>query len=297
MNTSSGSTPRGSVVVTGASSGIGEACARRLAAEGFHVFAGVRRPSDAARLERLASDTTRITPLTIDVTDAASITQAARAVDDAVGGQGLAGVVNNAGIAVAGPLEYLPIEELRRQMEVNLVGTVAVTQAFLPAVRSARGRLVFIGSIGGRLASAFLGPYAASKFAVRAIGDAWRAELAPWGLHVSLVEPGSIATPIWEKGIAEGDALITRLPDQGHRRYGAAIQALRRVAAHAGRAGAPPTTVADAVLHALTAGRPKTKYVVGGDARMRAWIARLPDRWRDALIAHAMRLPRTSDEP
>jgi NAD(P)-dependent dehydrogenase (short-subunit alcohol dehydrogenase family) len=284
---------RGSVLVTGASTGIGEACARALDKEGFRVFAGVRRDADAERLRA----GTRIEPVRLDVTDAATIAGAAATVDRAVGDAGLAGLVNNAGIAVAGPLEYLPLEQLRRQLEVNVVGVVAVTQAMLPALRRATGRIVVIGSISGRLSNALLGPYSASKFAVEALCDAWRAELAPWGLEVALVEPGEIATPIWDKGLEAGDALAAGMPVLARERYGRAIAALQKVARGAARRGAPPDSVARAVLHALTTRRPRTRYIVGRDAVARAWIARLPDRWRDALIRKAMGLPGAPDAP
>jgi NAD(P)-dependent dehydrogenase (short-subunit alcohol dehydrogenase family) len=286
-------TDRGSVVLTGASTGIGEACARRLDAEGFRVFAGVRRVEDGRRLQGVAS---RLVPVMLDVTDVKSIEDAAAAVDAEVGAAGLAGVVNNAGVAVSGPLEHLPLALLRHQLEVNVTGQVAVTQAFLPLLRRARGRLVFMGSISGRIAAPLLGPYSASKFAIEAICDALRLELSPWGLDVVLVEPGEIATPIWEKGLAEGDALTARMPEIGRQRYGPLIAAIRRLAEKAAREGSSPGTVADAVLHALTAPRPNTRYLVGTDAKLRAWVARLPDRWRDRIIARSLQLAARADE-
>jgi NAD(P)-dependent dehydrogenase (short-subunit alcohol dehydrogenase family) len=286
-------TSRGHVVVTGSSTGIGQACAQRLSAEGFQVWAGVRREEDARRLER---DIPGVTAVLLDVADAASIERAAAQIDATAGDIGLAGLVNNAGIAVAGPLEYLPLEDLRRQFDVNVFGAIAVTQAFLPILRRGRGRLVFIGSISGRMAAPFLGPYAASKFALGALCDALRGELAPWRLDVSLVEPGEIATPIWDKGQAIGDQLEAQLPPIARQRYEKAIQALRRVARSAAARGRPPDTVADAVMHALTAPRPNTRYLVGSDAWVRAWLAYLPDRWRDAVVWRAMGLPTQADQ-
>jgi NAD(P)-dependent dehydrogenase (short-subunit alcohol dehydrogenase family) len=287
-------TSRGSVLITGASTGIGETCARRLDSEGFRVFAGVRREPDGARLKR---DAPRLTPVMLDVTDQNSIVKAVSAIEADVGDAGLAGLVNNAGIAVAGPLEFLPLDLLRRQFEVNVTGQIAVAQAFLPLLRRAGGRLVFMGSIAGRFAAPMLGPYAASKFALRAICDSLRVELCPWGLHVSLVEPGDIATPIWEKGLSDGDTLAERMPVAAQQRYAPLIAAVRRVAGHAARHGAPPSAVADAVVDALTSRRPRTRYLVGSGARTRAWVARLPDRWRDALVARMLRLPaRPPDE-
>ena len=197
-------------MITGASTGIGRACALDLDGRGFRVFAGVRKDEDG---ERLRSERPSIEPLRIDVTDAGQIAAARDRVSEEVGTAGLAGLVNNAGIAVPGPLEHLPIDEFRRQMEVNLVGQVAVTQAFLPLLRTARGRVVNIGSIGGRVALPMLGPYAASKHAMEGISDSLRRELRPWGMQVSIVRPGPIATDIWESGNATADELLARMPE------------------------------------------------------------------------------------
>ena len=279
---------RGAVVVTGASTGIGEACARLLAAEGYQVFAGVRKAADATRLQEA---TPALVPLALDVTDARSVEAAAEEVERRIGRRGLAGLVNNAGIAVAGPLEYLPIDDLRRQFDVNVVGVVAATQAFLPALRRATGRIVVIGSIAGRMSNAFLGPYAASKFAVAALCDAWRGELAPWGIEVVLVEPGEIATPIWDKGLEDGDRLEAQLPPEAIERYGAVIETVRKMARRAAKNGASPDTVARVVLDALSTPRPSTRYLVGSDAWLRSWVAMLPDRWRDVLVRKALNLP------
>src|SRR5688500_9161604 len=190
-------TGRGAVVITGASTGIGRACAIDLDGRGFRVFAGVRKDEDG---ERLRSERPSIEPLRIDVTDAGEIAAARDRVGEEVGERGLAGLVNNAGIAVPGPLEHLPLDEIRRQLEVNVLGQIAVTQAFLPLLRTARGRIVNIGSIGGRVALPLLGPYAGSKHAMEGISDSLRRELRPWGIEVSLVRPGPIATEIWERG-------------------------------------------------------------------------------------------------
>lgn len=281
----------GSVVVTGASTGIGRACALRLDRMGWRVFAGVRRPADGEALRAKAS--ARLLPVELDVTDEASIARAAGLVAESAGDAGLAGLVNNAGISVAGPLEFLPIEELRRQLEVNVTGQVAVTQAFLPLIRKGNGRIVFMGSISGRLATPFLGPYAASKFALEAIADALRVELRPWGIRVSIVEPGSIATPIWEKGQDAADELEQQLSPRGHELYDPAIAAVRQAARDAAARGVPPGRVAKAVAHALTARRAKTRYLVGNDARLQLTMASLlPDRARDSLVSRVMKLPR-----
>ena len=278
------------VVITGASTGIGEACALRLDRHGWRVFAGVRKEADGERLKQQASD--RFAPITIDVTAQASIKSAAEVVASAVGEAGLAGLVNNAGITVPGPIEFLPIEELRRQLEVNTIGQIAVTQAFLPLIRKGHGRIVNMGSIGGRMATPFIGAYCASKFALEALTDSLRQELRPWDIGVSIVEPGSIATPIWEKGRAAADELEERLPQAARDLYGDAIDAFRRAVDKRAGAGIPADEVAKAVEHALTAKRPKTRYLVGMDARLPAVLAKVvPDRARDGLIARNLGLP------
>jgi NAD(P)-dependent dehydrogenase (short-subunit alcohol dehydrogenase family) len=278
---------RGGVVVTGASSGIGEACARRLAAGGFQVFAGVRKDEDA---ERLRSSIPGVVPVRLDVAEADSIAAAVREVGDAVGERGLAGLVNNAGIAVPAPIEFVPMEDFRRQIEVNLIGQVAVTQAFMPQLRAGHGRIVLIGSIGGRVALPLVGGYIASKFALEGLADTLRRELRPWKIEVSIVEPGTIATPIWEKGSTEGDALIARMPEQGQKLYAPLIAALRAASVDGAANGLPPDAVAKDVEHALTARKPRTRYLVGREAKLRARIASLvSDRTMDALIARAMK--------
>jgi NAD(P)-dependent dehydrogenase (short-subunit alcohol dehydrogenase family) len=271
---------RGAVVVTGASTGIGHASAKHLAGLGFQVFAGVRRDEDAERLRQADG---RIEPVRIDVTDQASIDATAERVREATGGR-LAGLVNNAGIAVPGPLEYLPVEEFRRQIEVNLVGQVAVTQAFLPMLRSAKGRVVNIGSIGGRVALPLLGPYAASKHAMEGLTDSLRRELKPAGIKVSIIRPGPIATEIWERGNNTADELLERMPGV-EKDYGPAIAASRAWAAERAGEAVPPSAVADVVADALTADKPRTRYIVGPRAKMMVRLREiLPDRWFDALI-------------
>lgn len=290
MTTSSdGSAP--SVVITGASTGIGEACALHLDQLGWRVFAGVRKDADGEALQRKSSP--RLTPVRIEVTDAASIASARETIARALGDRGLDGLVNNAGVAVAGPLEFVPIDDLRRQLEINVIGQIAVTQAFLAMIRSARGRIVNIGSISGKMATPFVGPYAASKFAMEALTDALRCELRPWKIQVAIVEPGSIATPIWEKGQASGDEMEGRLPPEGHALYDGAIKALRAAVDEMAKKGIPPAEVAKAVTHALTAKKPKTRYIVGRDARLQATLARVaPDRLRDSLVLRQLKLPK-----
>jgi NAD(P)-dependent dehydrogenase (short-subunit alcohol dehydrogenase family) len=286
-----GARPRhGAVVVTGASTGIGRATALHLGELGFEVFGGVRREPDG---ERLAADGAgAVTPLILDVTDAAAIDGAARLVTDAVGDGGLRGLVNNAGIAEPAPLEIMPIDALRRQLEVNVVGQVAVTQAFLPLIRSARGRVVNISSVGGRVASPALGAYAASKFAIEALSDSLRMELHQWGIHVSVIEPGSFGTEIWRRGGEAADSTIERIPGEKRMLYADLISAVRRLARRTEQRGRPPDAVARAIAHALTASRPRTRYVVGTDARIQMALARLlPDRAYDALVRRMLRAP------
>jgi len=271
----------GSLLITGASTGIGRACAYYLDEMGYQVFAGVRQLSDGEALKSQASD--RLTPVLLDVTDEGTIARALRQVQDGVG-SGLVGLVNNAGIAAAAPLEFIPLDVLRRQMEVNVIGQVAVTQAFLPLLRQSVGRVVFISSISGRVASPLLGPYAASKFALEALADTLRRELYPWGLKVSVVEPGRVDTPIWEKSVAAADGLVERLPAEAHALYGAMF-ARNRLSALRPYRGAPVEAVARAVAHALTSRRPKTRYLVGRDARLVAPFLRLlPDWLLDRLM-------------
>ena len=265
------------VLVTGASSGIGRACAHRLASAGWRVYGGVRSAQDADALRGRG-----IEPLELDVTDVEHVARAAKAV-----GSSLEGLVDNAGIAIAAPLELVPLDELREQLEVNVVGQVALVQALLPALRRARGRIVLMGSIGGRSALPFLGPYAASKHALEAIADSLRLELHPFGVGVSIVEPGSIATPIWEKGAARADALRERFDPERAALYAPAVAKFRSVALSRGP-GADADGVARAVEHALTAGRPRARYLVGRDAHLRAWLERLPTRLRDRVLAKAL---------
>ena len=278
---------RGAILITGASTGIGEACALRLAGLGFDVLAGVRGREAGERLSA-AAPAGRVTPVELDVTDSAQVEAAGRIVDDRTGAAGVAGLVNNAGIAVAAPLEFLPIDELRAQLEVNVIGQVAVTQALLPALRRARGRIVNIGSVSGRIALPLGGAYSASKFALEALTDSLRRELRAMGIQVAIVEPGRIDTPMWTKGAKKADALIAGMPDEAQRLYGAIIAALRREAATAA-GGIQPDAVADAVVHALTARRPKTRYLVAPDrVKRNVRLARfLPDRLFDALLVRA----------
>lgn len=290
------------VLVTGASKGIGAACTLRLAAEGFRVYAGVRSEADGAALRSRAGD--GVSPVFLDVTDAGQIDAAAARIGNETGGRGLHALVNNAGIAVAGPLEFLPVDELRRQLEVNVIGQLAVTQACLPLLRRARsaaagndrraGRIVFMSSVAGRSSLPFTGAYAASKFAIEAAADALRVELRPFGLAVILVEPGVITTPIWDTAARAGARNIERMPAAATEHYGATLAALRERVAR-GMRGLPAERVADVVASALTVRRPRTRYVIGASSRARLMAeAILPDRTRDWLLARILRRLSTS---
>lgn len=274
---------RGAVLVTGSSTGIGRACALGLDRVGFTVFAGVRKAEDGEQLRAASSG--RLTPLILDVTDAGQVDAAAAAVAEASGGR-LAGLVNNAGITVPGPVETLGLDDLRHQLEVNVVGQVAMTQAVLPQIRAARGRIVLISSIGDRGGIAFLSAYNASKAAISAIGDGLRQELKPFGVDVSIVEPGSIATEIWDKGDRAAPALRAAMNPEQLELYGDRLERFQAFGRKTGAAGLPPEEVFEVVEHALTAAKPKSRYVVGREARIQT-IARalLSDRGFDRLVA------------
>lgn len=243
-------------LVTGASSGIGQACAVRLARSGWRVLAGVRSAGDAPEGTE---------EVLLDVTDPPDLRLGE-----------LDGLVNNAGIAVAGPLEFLPLEELRRQFEVNVVGQLRMVQMLLPALRASGGRIVNVGSISGRSSLPFLGAYAMSKFALEAMTDALRIELRPWGIHVAIVEPGTIKTAMWTRERPDP-------PPEALTLYGHRIAAFREFALRRSESGAPAEAVAKVVEDALTAERPRARYLVGRDARLRAGVEHLPHRLRDRI--------------
>jgi NAD(P)-dependent dehydrogenase (short-subunit alcohol dehydrogenase family) len=273
-----------SVLITGASTGIGRACSLWMDSLGWRVFAGVRQPADASTLSSEGSG--RIQPIFLDVTDQSTITAAAAEIEATVGKGGLQGLVNNAGIAVGGLLEFLPMEQLRRQLDVNVVGQVAVTQALIPCLRRGGGRIVNMSSIAGFSASPVSGPYAASKHALEALSDALRLELRPWKIHVALIEPGKIQTPIWQKSLADVQAMLADYPPQAQELYGPLIEmGVTRVSK---TKGIPAEKVAEAVAHALISNKPKIRYIVGKDAHIRLWLERLPDWIRDFIIASRM---------
>lgn len=278
---------KGGVMITGASTGIGEYCALGLDKLGYRVFAGVRKPEDGDRLKSEASG--QLTPVVVDVTNEDQVRDAARTVADALGDEPLAALWNNAGITVNGPLEYVPLDEIRRQLEVNVVGQIGTTQAFLPLLRKSKGRIIITGSVGGFFVTPMMGPYCMSKFAMEAMADTLRSELRPFGIEVVLIEPGAIQSKIWEKGIGEAEAFIEQSPPEMMEHYGWLVNAMRKVAPQMEKGAKSPQAVLDAVVHALTASKPKTRYVMGGNARAQRWISRLPDRWQDALIAKTLR--------
>jgi NAD(P)-dependent dehydrogenase (short-subunit alcohol dehydrogenase family) len=270
------------VVITGASSGIGRACALLLAREGFQVFAGVRRPEDGDKLAAEAGH--RLIPLIIDVTDIASITAAVKDVTVRLQGRGLGGLVNIAGIGVSGPLEYVTTAEVLRIFQVNVFGQLAVTQAFMPLIRKARGRIVNMSSVGAHLALPFGGVLTASKGAMGLMSDALRMELRPFGIRVCVVEPGAIRTPAAEKTLGDVEGVIRLLPTEGARWYGDMLRAFTKRAYDTELNGSPPEVVARAVHHALTAARPRIRYTVGKGAKLLTIMPRLlPDRFLDII--------------
>jgi NAD(P)-dependent dehydrogenase (short-subunit alcohol dehydrogenase family) len=255
------------------------------------VFAGVRDPRAGEALVAKAGPS--LIPITLDVTDEPSITRSADVVHRIVGAAGLGGLVNNAGIAIGSPLEVIPLSELRKQLEVNVIGQIAVTQAFLPLLRRGHGRIVNMGSIAGRGTIPLLGPYSASKHALEALTDALRMELQPWGIQVSIIEPGAIATPIWEKSDKAAGDLEAAASEEARALYGEAVIRIREAVAQSAQRAISPDAVVRAVHHALTAARPKTRYLVGADATVRAWMVKwLPDRLQDRLMTWILKYPR-----
>jgi NAD(P)-dependent dehydrogenase (short-subunit alcohol dehydrogenase family) len=277
------------VVVTGASTGIGRATALRLCRDGFHVFATVRRREDAESLERAMGGS--LTGVLMDVTANHEIAAAAEIVRSHVGDKGLDAIVNNAGVGAAWPVELIPLEKLRRLFSVNLEGQVAVTQAFLPLLRRAAGRIVMMGSIGDRITMPFAGPLCATKYALRSLTDALRIELAPWNIRVVLVEPASIRTEAVDK--LEHDVLEAEreFGSAGWALYGEAFRSMTARALALESRGSHPDVVAAVVSRALATRRPRTRYIVGRDALVLAMLARLPGPMLDALRARIFKLP------
>jgi NAD(P)-dependent dehydrogenase (short-subunit alcohol dehydrogenase family) len=280
-------------IVTGASTGIGYACTAKLSQEGWHVFAGVRKAADADRLKEKFGAS--VTPLIIDVTDATSLTAAAAHVREALAGQTLKGLVNNAGIAVAGPLLELPIEEFEQQMDVNVTGVVRATQAFGPllgadeTLNGEPGRIVMMSSVAGEMGAPFLAPYSASKHAVEGISKSLRRELMIFGIDVVVIGPGAVATPIWEKA-EEIDAS----PYKDTVFYDALMR-IRNYMAKTGPEGFPPSKIADRVFHALSDDQPRSRYAIVPKRLMNWSLPRLlPSRMVDNMVAKRVGLTRRS---
>jgi len=277
------------VVITGTSSGIGYDAARELIEHGYHVFGSVRQAADGARVQRQLGE--QFTPLLFDVTEHEVVKAAAAQVQEVIGDRGLVGLVNNAGIAAPGPLMHLPLDDLRYQLEVNVVGTLAVTQAFLPLLGARKdapqppGRIVNISSVSGRIAYPFVGPYAASKHALEALSDALRRELMIYGIDVIVVAPASVQTPIWDKA-GELDAGMYADTD-----YGSILESMQKVFVRQGQTGIPVERVSKIILESLESKRPKTRYVLA-----RKWLTGwflprwLPDRRFDRIIARRLGL-------
>ena len=272
----------GLVAITGASTGIGRVTAQRLAGAGFDVIAGVRSEQAA---EEIRGE--RITPAIVDITDQAQV----EALREQVGDRPLAGLVNNAGISLVSPLEFMDLDEFRRQLEVNLVGHATVIQALLEAVRSGRGRIVNVGSVGARTPLPFNAAYAASKAGIAALSESLRGELRPWGIHVATVEPGAIATEIWDKMGTQVTETGAEVPPRAQELYGATLDNAGATLSKMSRTASPPEKVAAVIEQALTSRRPRDRYLVGLDAKAQATARRVLGhrRW-DRVLARQMGL-------
>jgi len=288
-------TPRAakSVLITGCSSGIGRACVVEMAQRGWSVFAGVRNEQDGERLRALVGDT--LQPVVLDITNQGAVFAAADSVGTHLDGRRLDGLVNNAGILLPGPLELVPSSQLREQLEVNVIGTHSVTSAMLPLMRQGEtegcsARLVLIGSISGRITPPFYGAYSASKHALEAMANAWRMELKPWAIAVSIVQPDSIATSLWNKATHGIGDLVDGVSAEFIEPYQERLEAVRRASLANSRAGLPVSKVVSAVCHALSAKRPKSRYPVGWRTRA-AFLANriLPQRAMDYILSRVVR--------
>lgn len=269
------------ILISGASTGIGRAVAVHMARQGHTVWAGVRSTEALEELKRLKIPS--LEPVTLDVTDEASVQECVSRVRKKSGL--LHGLVNNAGIAVGGPVEAIPIEDWRRQFEVNVIGQVRLTQLCLPMLRDCKGRVIMMSSIAGRVASPFLAPYAASKFALEAISDSLRREMRRFGVQVSVIEPGPIDTPIWSKSRKEGSARVSTFSAEMRDTYGPMLEKFNERLNEATASASPVRVVVGAVEHALIARRPRTRYPVGrGIALSAALSSVLPDRWMDQVL-------------
>jgi NAD(P)-dependent dehydrogenase (short-subunit alcohol dehydrogenase family) len=269
-----------SVLITGASRGIGHATARMMAARGWDVIAGVRTDADAARLTHAGG---RIRTVVLDITNAEHLAALSDALPDR-----LDAVVNNAGIVVGGPVEAVGLHDLRHQLEVNVIGQIAVTQAVLPKIRSSRGRIIFVSSLSGRISGPMTGAYSASKFALEALADALRIELRPWRIPVVLVEPAQTDTDMWGTAVDLLEATVATLTDEQARLYRTHIDGQRKSIPKSQKMAAPSDGAASVIEKALTTARPKARYVVGTAPKVMGAVARLmPTPLRDAALASA----------
>jgi NAD(P)-dependent dehydrogenase (short-subunit alcohol dehydrogenase family) len=249
-------------------------------AAGWRVFAGVRSERDASALDAESSE--RLLPVILDITSPEQIGAAVERVSSEVGGEGIHGLVNNAGITIPCPLEAMPLEDFHRLIAVNLTGQFAITQAVLPQLRPARGRIVFVSSVSSRRAIPMLAAYTASKAGLNAVADGFRQELRPWRIGVSIVEPGAIETPIWDRGEREFETAMENSPIEAENMYGNLIAAFRVLVDRSRKRRIPPERVVSSIFHALTAGNPRVRYLIGLDAKSQALATRfIPDRLLD----------------
>jgi NAD(P)-dependent dehydrogenase (short-subunit alcohol dehydrogenase family) len=273
------------VVITGASTGIGRAAAQVLLDKGFRVFGSVRSDSDAARLKRELG--AHFTPLLFDITDSGAVASAADQVRTTLGGKTLYGLVNNAGIAVPGPLLHVKIEDFRRQLDVNLTGQLIVIQAFAPLLDGKHpGRIVMISSVGGKNASPFVGPYNTSKFGLEGFSESLRRELMVYGIDVIVIAPGAIATPIWDKADA------VDVTPYAHTVYASPLQKIKAKMIEFARKGLPPERIGEAIWRALTIAHPKTRYTIAPDPIANFALRLIPKRWVDRIYAKMLGLNR-----
>ena len=274
------------VVVTGTSSGIGRATAEQLAAEGFHVLAGVRRQEDADKIKQK-----NIEPVILDITAIDTLRTLAERVEQDPLGRPLRAVVNNAGIAVNAPLEMVPLDELRRQIEVSVIGQVAVIQALTPALLKSGGRVVNIGSVGGKISMPGFGIYSAAKYAMEAINDSLRREMSSFGLKVIMITPGGVSTSLSEKGVTTANRLSKLMTPDQHIRHDRLFDAVKAQAESWATSGIPPKKVAEVVSRAIHASNPRTRYTAGRDSALLTRLVRiLPDKLLDRMLRSQMKL-------
>lgn len=271
------------VLITGAGRGLGRTAALTLAAHGWRVYAGVRNDADARKL----AEQPGITPITLDITDAEHLAKLPGQLPER-----LDALVNNAGVAVGGPIETLAPDELRRQLEVNVIGSTAVTQAVLPLIRNARGRIVFISSTSGRVATPGLGAYAASKFAIEAIGDSLRNELRPWGIRVSLIEPGQIDTDMSKGSHEQHEENIAKMSPEHQRLYAGHTAGMHRAIDLMDGVISSADEITVAIERALADKRPRARYLVGKGSKAHAYTRILPSPITDRIFAKATGIPR-----